>query len=181
MLLGCSSLTHLSLGPHTMTHPLISCLAEMHSPAWTAAIPAGRPSQQQQHHYQQQQAVAVSGARAGPPGVCESLAADCVADRAFALQPTREVPPPPPLASLRLVLQPSAHVDRTVSNLGCLTGLTRLALGWIPAAHVGVAWGRVNREGCLEHRAGLTPFMACQPGSVFIVTVSGGMGTARHC
>jgi hypothetical protein len=150
MLLGCSSLTHLSLGPHTMTHPLIACLAEMHSPAWTANISFGRPSQQQQ------QVAAAAPRPSGPAAVCESLAADSVADRVFALGPAREVPPPPLLASLRLVLQSSGYVDRTVSQLGWLTGLTRLALGWIPRAQVR-GHGHCSGFSCL-----LTPVKICK-------------------
>jgi hypothetical protein len=179
MLLGCTSLTHLSLGPHTMTHPLISCLAEMHSPAWTANIPARRASQQQQQQQQQQkQQVAVPGGRPGPAGVCESLAADCVADRVFALEPARAVPAPPPLASLRLVLQSRAHVNRTVRHLGCLTGLTRLALGWIAGAQVGGEGS--NRLEMLLECLVLIHSTACQLDSVS-VTVSGDLAIACCC
>lgn len=35
---GSSSLTHLALGPHSLTQPLVNCLAEMHSDEWQTGL-----------------------------------------------------------------------------------------------------------------------------------------------
>jgi len=134
MLLGSSSLTHLQLGFHSLIQPLLGCLAEMHSDDWRAGFVLGPQKQQQP-----QQQAATAGRTAAGGGATDALAMRVMTGAGAAGGPIangaverQQLPSPPALRTLSVVLSTSAQAGNPLQHICALTSLTRLYLGWLP-------------------------------------------------